>query len=50
MAAAPSVLAVVLLFTVCEAAPDDIITTVCLFFISTESLTKSESLIEEVQV
>lgn len=31
MAAAQSVLAVVLLFTVCGAAPDDIITTVCRF-------------------
>lgn len=34
MAAAPSVLAVVLLFTVCEAAPDDIIMTVCLFLLA----------------
>lgn len=44
MAAAQSVLAVVLLFTVCGAAPDDIITTVCRFFICRESQSKPESL------
>lgn len=43
MAAAHSVLAVVLLFTVYGAAPDDIITSQSVFFICTDSQNKKKT-------